>query len=102
MNGAAHSGELANAAAAFFKSIKKRRVRYADMVNGIDGPAELVNQVASLITDNVELMEKLSAAQAANIQLNDQLETATEAAKEKEADLYSKMGSSVLLALPNG
>jgi hypothetical protein len=43
-----------------------------------------MNQVASLITDNVELMEKLSAAQAANIQLNDQLESVTEAAKEKE------------------
>lgn len=50
MNGAAHSGELANAGAAFFKSIKKRRVRYADMVNGTDTTAELMNQVASLIT----------------------------------------------------
>jgi hypothetical protein len=92
MNGAAHSGELANAGAAFFKSIKKRRVRYADMVNGTDTTAELVNQVASLITDNVKLMEKLSVAQAANIELNDQVESVTAAAKEKEADLYSKMG----------
>jgi hypothetical protein len=74
MNGAAHSGELANAAGAFFKSIKKRQVRYADTVNGTETTADLMNRVASLITDNVKLIEKLRLAQAASTELNNQLD----------------------------
>jgi|HubBroStandDraft_1064217.scaffolds.fasta_scaffold210257_1 hypothetical protein len=38
-------------------------------------------------------MEKLNVAQAGHIQLNDRLESVIEAAKEKEADLYSSASS---------
>jgi hypothetical protein len=70
-NGATHAGELAlaNAATAFFKSISKRRVRYADMVNGADKVRELAAQLNTVHLANMQLLEQLSATQAANIQL---------------------------------
>jgi hypothetical protein len=72
MNGAAAAGEIANGAVAFFKSLRKRRVRYADMT---EDHARL----------NLDLLEQLTASQVAVLQLMGQVATVT-AERDKEAE----------------
>jgi hypothetical protein len=83
MNGAAHAGELANAATAFFKSLGKRRVRYADMVDPDESNLAL-------------LREQLSAAKANEIHLNDSILSLTHALEKKEKELNDQISSAEL------